>query len=374
VSSAQALPTDEILAPARSTRTPKRSRSSLVGRRGYPFLVAGLILALLVSALVGVSVGSVPVPLRTSWGVVADHLAFWRHAVPADRMDDAIIWTFRTPRALLAIVVGAGLAIAGTALQALVRNALADPYVLGVAQGASFGAVLVIAIGTAAAGRALMSVSAFAGAVVCLVACLVLGRRRGRVVPTRLVLAGVAIGYLFTAATGYVELRITEGESLAGVLFWLLGTVSTASWGDLGIPTVVVVACTAWLLLQARGLNALLAGEESAVALGVDVARFRAQLLVVSSLLTGAVVAVAGGVAFVGLVIPHVARMLVGVDHRRMLPVALLVGGIFLNVVDIVARTAAAPLELPLSIITAAVGAPFFLWLMRSTDTGGGAS
>ncbi|MFN8108575.1 MAG: iron ABC transporter permease, partial [Thermoleophilia bacterium] len=197
-------------------------------------------------------------------------------------------------------------------------------------------------------------------------------RRAGRVLPTRLVLSGVAIGYLFSAATSYVELRMSDGQSLAGVMFWLLGTVASASWSDLGIPTVVVLVCTAWLLGQSRRLNALVTGEESAVALGVDVSRLRIQLLVVTSLLTGTVVAVAGGVGFVGLMVPHMVRMVVGADHRRVLVVSVLAGGIFMEAVDIGARTLARPLELPLTVITAVIGVPLFIWLMQRSDVASG--
>lgn len=361
----RAPPSDARSAAARA----QRYRASLVPPAAYPALLVGLALAVVGSILLAITVGSVAMPVDTVWSTVFHHLAWWDHSTPADKLSDAVIWTFRVPRALLAVVVGAGLAAAGTVLQAIVRNALADPYVLGVAQGGTFGAVIAIAVGTAAAGRLVLSGAAFAGAMLSLLVVLLLGRRRGRIDPTRLVLAGVAVGYLFMAGTSYIELRMSNGQSLAGVLFWLLGTVASASWEDLGVPTLVVLVTTAWLVLQARPLNALITGEESAIALGVDVHRFRRQLLVVASLLTGVVVAVAGGVGFVGLMIPHIARFLVGADHRRLLPVVVLLGALFLELVDIGARTLASPLELPLSVITAAIGAPFFLWLLRRSDS-----
>ena len=361
-------------ATADAARASGRARGAyLIGSRGYPLLLGLLVATLVLSFLVAVSVGSVSLPLGTVWNAVLDHVLWWRDVDAVERLTDAIIWKFRVPRALLAIVVGAGLAVAGTVLQAIVRNALADPYVMGVAQGGSFGAVLVIALGVAAESRWALSIGAFAGAMVSLLMVVVLGRRSGRVSPTRLVLSGVAIGYLFDSATSFLQLRFSEGEGLAGIVFWLLGTVAAAAWSDLGIPAAIVVGCTGWLMVQARPLNAMLAGDESATALGVDVGRFRMKLLIVASLLTGTVVAVAGGVGFVGLMIPHVVRMLVGPDHRRVLPVAVLLGGIFLELVDVLARTAASPLELPLSVVTAAIGAPFFLWLMRRSEraTGG---
>lgn len=371
------MTTTSAAAPAPSGSRPSLPRTAgrrphLIGRRAYPVFLLAMVGLLVFTVLLAVSIGSVSMPLRTVWGVMADHLLWFRHGHTADRIDDAIIWKFRAPRALLAVVVGAGLAVAGTVLQAIVRNPLAEPYTLGVVQGGTFGAVMVIALGTAAAGRMALSLGAFVGAMGSMLVVLFLGRRAGRVLPTRLILSGVAIGYLFSAATSYVELRMSDGQSLAGVMFWLLGTVASASWSDLGIPTVVVLVCTAWLLGQSRRLNALVTGEESAVALGVDVSRLRIQLLVVTSLLTGTVVAVAGGVGFVGLMVPHMVRMVVGADHRRVLVVSVLAGGIFMEAVDIGARTLARPLELPLTVITAVIGVPLFIWLMQRSDVASG--
>lgn len=347
-------------APVVSSSSPNDRRLGLV--------LVSLTMLLIASAFLAVSIGSVAIPLIDVWSVVTSHVLWWRTEAGGQESIDAIVWTFRVPRVLLAAVVGAGLAVAGAVLQAVVRNPLADPYVLGVVNGAGFGAVLALAAGGVAFGKAFLSLSAFAGALVCLALVLALGRRRGRVSPARLVLTGVAVGYVFSAATSYIQLRIAEGQSLAGVLFWLLGTVAAAAWGDLGVPAAVVTLTLIWLVAQARPLNALLAGDDTAVALGVDVSRFRMQLVIVSSLLTGAAVAVAGGVGFVGLMIPHIARLLVGADHRRMLPVTALTGAVFLVVVDLAARTIARPLELPLSVVTAAIGGPFFLWLMRRSD------
>ncbi|MFN8623536.1 MAG: iron ABC transporter permease [Chloroflexota bacterium] len=341
--------------------------STLIPPEAQSLLLAALLVGLVASVLAGLALGSVGVPIGDVWATI------WHHVTGADvgtidRATDTIVWTFRTPRALLAAVVGAGLAVAGAILQGVVRNPLADPYILGVSEGGAFGAVLAIAVGTAAVGRIALSLSAFAGAMLAMGVVLILGRRGGRIVPTRLVLAGVALGYLFSAGTAFLQLRIANGQSLAGVIFWLLGTVAAASWDDLGIPTVVVLASSVWLVLKARALNALLLGEDAATSLGEDVGRLRLQLLAVASLLTAVVVAVAGVIGFVGLMIPHVARMLVGPDHRRMLPVTILLGAVFLELVDIAARTVASPLELPLSVITAAIGAPFFLWLLWRSD------
>jgi iron complex transport system permease protein len=203
-----------------------------------------------------------------------------------------------------------------------------------------------------------------------LVLVFLLGQRSGRSNPTRLILAGVAIGHLLSSATSYLEIHANT-QALAGVVFWLLGSFSNAKWSQLGIPALVILSTTAWLMLQRRGLNALLMGEESASALGVNLNRFRAQLLVACALMSGTIVSIAGAIGFVGILIPHIARLLVGADHRRVLPVAALLGASYLVWVDLAARTLEKPSELPIGIFTALLGAPFFLWLMKRRDRHG---
>jgi iron complex transport system permease protein len=318
------------------------------------------------SVVLGVAVGAVWVPPDQVWSVVVAHLAGGRSGVP-DAVDQ-IVWQVRTPRVLLALVVGAGLAVAGAVLQAVIRNPLAEPYVLGVSSGASLAAVAALTLGdvaaTGAQGRFGVPAAAFGGALATLAVLVALGRQRGRLDPLRLLLVGVALSYLLQAGTSYLQL--TSGPNqLAAVLFWLLGTVSGADWGDLGLPVALLVVCLAWLVLQGRRLDALLAGDDVAASLGIAVHRLRLQLLVVSAALTAVVIAVAGGVGFVGLVAPHCVRLLVGPGHRGLLPMAALLGGVFLVVADLVGRVVAAPLELPLNIVTAVAGVPFFLYLVR---------
>ncbi|MYV99814.1 iron ABC transporter permease [Streptomyces sp. SID3343] len=317
--------------------------------------------------LIAAGIGSVDVPVADTWRIVGGHATGRREGL--DPVLDQIIWQYRVPRVLLAALAGAGLAVAGVVLQALVANPLADPYVLGVSSGASFGAVLVITGGAAAAGGLGVSAAAFAGAAAATVLVFALGLRRGRIAPMRLLLAGVAVGYVLTAATGYVQLRATPNE-MRQVMFWMLGSVAGARWDQLQVVGVVVPAATALLLLYGRRLNAMVTGDEQATALGVDVHRMRACLLAVSALLTGTVIAVTGGVGFVGLMIPHIVRLGFGADHRRVLPLAALVGALYLVAVDLASRTLDSPNEFPLGIFTAAVGAPFFLWLLRRGRAG----
>lgn len=341
------------------------------GATASPHLLSGRWLTLATVLLLGtavfaillsISVGAVHIPLPTVWTVMAGHLPFVHTHAPL--VDREIVWELRAPRSLLGFIVGAALAVAGVSLQALVRNPLADPYILGVAEGASLGAVSVLAFGSGAVAGLGVTSAAFAGAMLSMLAVFLVARGAGGYTPARLLLAGVALGYLCSAVTSFIQFKVSPQE-LQGIVFWLLGSLASATWEDLRIPALAVLVCTGWLMLQGRRLNALSLGEESAVALGVDVRRFRIQLMLVSSVLVGAVIAVAGGVGFVGLVVPHLVRLAVGPDHRRLLPLSALLGGVFLVLVDVLARVVAAPSELPLGIFTAAAGAPMFLWLMR---------
>ncbi|MEQ1701014.1 MAG: iron ABC transporter permease [Ilumatobacteraceae bacterium] len=339
----------------------------LVSGKGFAALIVLLVGVLVLSVLIGISFGTVTLPLGTVWRVVVSHLGL------GDRVrtggDDQIIWQFRTPRVLVAAVVGASLSVAGAVLQVLARNSLADPYVLGVSSGASLGAVLAIAIGSASLGGLGVSGAAFAGAVVTMVLVFALAQRSGRLGPSRLVLAGVAVSYLTTAVTSLLQLQINPLE-LRGTMFWMLGNLAGADWGDLRIPTIVMLASLVWLIVRAKALNVMTTGDDIATTLGVNVQRFRVELLLLSSLLTATAVSVAGGIGFVGLVVPHTARLLVGPDHRRTLPLCALGGASFMILVDLISRIFDRPNEYPVGIFTAVLGAPFFLVLMRRATRG----
>ncbi|WP_399896370.1 FecCD family ABC transporter permease [Streptomyces sp. BBFR51] len=314
--------------------------------------------------IVSIGVGAVNVPVGDVWSIVVHHVT-GAGAAPSDPALDQIVWNFRAPRVVLAALAGAGLSVSGAVLQSAVSNPLADPTVLGFSYGATLGAVLAITLGGSVAAAGLgVSTAAFVGAMVAGALVFALGQRRGRMAPTRLVLAGVAVGYVFLSATSFVQLHASPNE-LRTVLFWTLGSVAGAQWDQLPTVAVVVIATTVLLSLFGRRLNVLLAGDESATALGLDVNRLRLLLLVLSALLTGTVIAVAGGIGFVGLMIPHLVRLSTGADHRRLLPLTALLGAVYLVLVDLLSRTLDRPNELPLGILTALLGAPFFLWLLR---------
>ncbi|BCJ59590.1 FecCD family ABC transporter permease [Micromonospora endophytica] len=341
---------------------PAAVRAHLIPDRAFPLLIVLLAGAVALTAAVAIAVGTVSVPLADVAAVT------WAHLTPGDTerslLYDQIVWDFRVPRVLLAGVAGAGLSIAGVCLQALVRNPLADPYLLGISSGASVGAVVALTLAPAVIAGLGVAGAAFAGALASVALVVGLAQRAGRVAPGRLILAGVAVGYLGSAVTSYIQLEANPSE-LRGIMFWLLGSVATASWSDLLAPAVALACCLLWLLVDGRRLNALTMGETSAAGLGIDVNRLRLGLLAAASLLTATIVSVAGGIGFVGLLVPHAVRLLVGPDHRRVVPVSLLLGAVFLIMVDLLSRTLDRPNEMPIGIFTAAIGAPFFLWLLR---------
>lgn len=337
--------------------------------RGAALLAVGLVIVLLVSITLAVTLGPVSIAPGTVWGITATRVF---GLPPGDwpPAHEQIVWGLRLPRVLLAVVVGGGLAVTGVTMQAAVRNPLADPYLLGLSSGASVGAVAVLLLGALSfLGPYALSLAAFVGALTAFGLVYALARRQQQLTPLRLILAGVAVSYLFSAVTSYLVVRAHNAEQVQSVLFWLLGSLAGAKWAYVALPASVVGGGTVFLLAQTRGLNALLAGEETATALGIDPNRFRQQLLVVAALMTGVTVAVCGAVGFVGLMIPHLVRLVVGGDHRRVVPISLLAGSVFLVWADVLARLAAAPEELPLGIVTAIFGGPFFLWLLLRRDS-----
>ncbi|MFC7549524.1 FecCD family ABC transporter permease [Plantactinospora sp. GCM10030261] len=341
----------------------RSGRWARVTSASYPLLVGVLVIGVTVSVLAATGLGPVRVPASEVGRILVHHLSGGGDTAATS---DIIIWRLRFPRVLLGLVVGAGLALAGTVVQGVVRNPVADPYLLGLSSGASVGAVLVLTTGTALLGVATLPTAAFAGAAGAMVVVLAMARSRGRLLPIRLVLVGVACGHLFAGITSFLLARTDNSAAQQQIIFWLLGGLSGAQWASLPVPAAVVVTSAALLILRARRLNVLVLGDEASAALGVNASNLRRQLLILATLLTGTVVAVSGGIGFVGLIVPHLARMLVGADHRRMLPVTVLLGGIFMLWSDVAARILISPAELPIGILTAFLGVPFFLFVMHA--------
>lgn len=336
--------------------------------RRSALMLALLSVAALLSLVICLGIGPVPIAPGTTVQVIAQHLGLASaQATAPDPATEAIVLTVRLPRALMGAAVGACLAISGAALQAMVRNMLADPYILGVSGGASTGAAAAILFGVGAAmGEYAQSVLAFVGALGAALLVFAIARAGGRVTSLRLLLSGVAVGYALTAVTNLLIFSSDSAEGSRSVMFWMLGSLSLARWNAFLVIAVLAAALgTLIMLLGARVLDALSAGDEIAHGLGISPDRARIGFLIVVSLCTAAAVAGAGSIGFVGLVIPHLARRLVGARHRVLIPASALLGSLFLLWADAIARIVMQPRELPIGVITAAIGAPFLLILVR---------
>nr|AGU11711.1 FecCD transport family [uncultured organism] len=323
-------------------------------------LVVVLLLATVVSMVFSLAFGSERIPVNEVVSTVTD-----RFNGNEPGQWDVIIWELRVPRALLAVIVGAGLAVAGTGMQTLVRNPLADPYLLGISSGASVGATAAITTGALAGfGIYAVSTGALLGAIASALLVWLVAMAQGGLTPLRLVLFGVVLSSGFSAIASFLVFLSADPRAANSVMFWMLGSVGGATWEKLWIPALLVIGLSAAMLAIHRWMDALAAGPDTAAALGVNVAALRTILFVGLAVLVGVLVAVSGGVGFVGLIIPHAARLVVGARHRVVVPIAALGGGVFLLWVDVLARLAVRPQEIPLGVVTGVIGAPLFLLLM----------
>jgi iron complex transport system permease protein len=343
--------------PATAKTTARRASHRVL----LPVVLVACAVLLVVTMTLEVGIGPVYLSPGAVWQVIADHLA----GHPKTTVADEIVWQIRLPRALLAAFVGAALTTAGTAVQVLVRNALADPFLLGISSGASVGATAVLLLGVfASLGVWAISVGSIIGALVAMAAVFAVSRTGTQLAPTQLILCGVVMSSLFESVTSFLIFR-GNPQATQSVLFWLLGSFGLASWNQLPLPAIALVAGMAYLLAQGRALNALAMGVEPAASLGVDVRRLRRNLFIVTSLMAGTAVAVSGVIGFVGLVVPHIVRLLVGSDHRRVLPTGMLFGAAFMVLGDLLARVIVEPQEMPIGVITAFIGAPTLIFLIR---------
>ena len=285
-------------------------------------------------------------------------------------MTQNIIWEIRFPRVLLGAICGAGLAICGVLMQCVTKNPIAEPYILGISSGASCGAVAVIVLGgMSAIGINSITMGAFIGSLLSGVLVFIIGTQMGRTTSTtRLVLSGMAISTIFSALTNLLIYSAENANQAKSALFWTIGSLGGAKWQVLFFPFVIflIVIVVAWIM--SKSLDILLVGDDSAIILGINVKRIKIIILVLSTLLTSALVAVTGAIGFIGLVVPHICRTLVGSDHKKLIILSSLVGAIFLIISDVIARGLFPPIEIPIGIITSLVGGPFFLYLISKKN------
>jgi len=347
---------------------PDTWRQVALRRPGWVSTACGLALVATIGA--AVALGSTEVGWLDTYRVLTAHLLPDALA-PSGALDptvDRIVWRLRMPRVVLACIVGGGLSIIGVAMQTLVRNPLAEPYILGISSGATAGASLFyLGFLPPLVSRALsMPLAAFLGGLLTITVVYLIGREGRRVSVARLLLAGVAMSALMSSVTSFITFSSPEPDKLRAVLFWLLGSLSGTRWELVPLPAAASVVGLAALVLLARPLDAMLMGEEPAQTLGMPVEQLKRGLIVLAALVTGLLVAVSGAIGFVGLIVPHAVRLVVGVPHRRLVPLSFVVGAIFLCWADVAARTLLPAQELPVGILTALCGVPFFLFLLRT--------
>ncbi len=350
-----AMPGDDAVSP---TRTPGRLRSSLI--------VGTFIVALCGSIVVAAFVGTASIGVLDVLGIILHNVGLGALAPvpPAPPLIDALIWESRLPRVLLAAVVGLGLSISGAVLQSITRNPLAEPYLLGVSSGASTGAVSIMILGLGS-GAVTLSMGAFAGALVAfaIVLFLIGGGRVSN--PARVVLTGVLVSQFFSAITSLVLMLDGDADATRGFTYWLLGSLGGARWEPLLVASAVIVLGAVGCLFFASALDAFTFGWDTASSLGINVTRARVTLMILTALITAAAVAASGAIGFIGLLVPHIVRLLAGPTHRLLLPLTGLGGAIFLVWVDTFARSAFSPHDVPVGVITALLGAPMFAIVLR---------
>jgi len=319
--------------------------------------------ALILSVIYVTSLGASDVPVETIWGIIQHKLQLGEQAITWTRGKEAIIWQIRLPRILLAVLVGAGLALVGTCLQAVTRNSMADPYLFGASAGASLGAVLVLLHIGLFLGPFSLPAAAFLGALLSMLLVLFVAQQGQGLSQQKLILSGVAVHFILMSVTNYL---IFAGEQKAAVsaMFWMLGGLGAAQWSQLIFPFVTLILALVVMLSWSKKLNAIMAGDETATTLGINVNRTRILVFLVCALVTGVMVAFSGAIGFVGLMVPHIVRLLVGADNSKVLPVSALLGALLLVWADALARVLIAPQDLPVGIVTAILGGSFFIFLM----------
>lgn len=338
-----------------------------------PLILSLLAVAAGVTLIVATGLGPVAVSPVTTAKILL-------HQIPAlgggiaqtwEVLEQNIVLGLRLPRVCLGMIVGASLSVCGVTMQALVRNHLADPFILGVSNGASAFATLGMLFGAFSfLGTYSLAISAFLGAAVTILFVYAISRVRGRIHIPQLLLSGVAISMMMDGITRIITLSAPNALGLHSAESWMAGSLAGARWAYLTLPLAVLAACMVVLMVNHRGLNLLLLGDESAGALGVHVPRLQKLLVLVASLMAGVTISVSGSIGFVGLMVPHFTRLLVGGDHKKVLPIAALLGGILVVWVDVAARLVIAPEELPVGVLTAVIGGPIFLWMLKKSHRG----
>lgn len=333
----------------------------------FLIIILSLIMVLIISLVLSVSLGAVKISFIDTYKVIIGKV-FHNETMYIDLPKSmiAIIWNMRMPRVLLGLVAGAGLALCGCVMQATVNNPISEPYILGVSSGATFGATLLIVLqlGT------FVSVGAFLGALLATACVLIIAAKQGSMTTTRLILAGTVVNALFSAFSNFIISIGANADSVMTIKFWTMGSLANANWSMLVLPTVVVIAAFLFFMTQYRVLNTMMLGDEVAVTIGINLNIYRKIYMIMIAILTGVLVSSCGIIGFVGLIIPHIARALIGTNHKRLTLVVTLLGALFLIWSDVAARILIKNSELPIGIFTALIGAPLFIYIVAKKNYG----
>ena len=326
----------------------------------YLSLLCLLLVLLVASVFVAVSLGAVTIDIGDTYGVIFSKLGLPVASHSIAKPLEAIIWNMRVPRVLLGLIVGAGLSMSGSVMQSTVNNPIAEPYILGISAGATFGATLAIILGL----KAVVGLGAFMGAILATVLVLIIASMQGRVTTSGLILSGTVVNALFIAFANFIISIGATADSVMTIKFWTMGSLTGTSWSDLMLPAVVVGLAFLFFSTQYRVFNAMMMGDEAALTLGIPLKLYWYLYIALVAVITAVLVASCGIIGFVGLITPHIAGSLVGTNYRKLFPVATLLGSLFVVWADVLARILVKNAELPIGIFTALVGAPFFIYIV----------
>ncbi len=355
-------------------------KNTKLNNKFYLFFALFLFIVMIISAITAVTIGTTDISIAEVYNVIIHNVLglfgvdYMIQEFGSGPIHD-IVWFIRLPRIILAIGVGMGLSICGVVMQAIVKNPLADPYVLGVSSGASFGATLAIMLGVGSIfGANAVGVMGFLGAFIISILVLVISNIGGRANSIKLLLSGMALSSICSAISSFIVYFAHDKEGMMSITYWLMGSLAGANWDSNLIILAIVIICTLFFWSQHRIFNLMLLGDEVAITLGTDLQKFRYIYLLISSIIVGFVVYASGLIGFVGLIIPHIVRMIFGTDHKKLIPIAALLGSIFLIWADVLSRIIIPNSELPIGILISLIGSPCFIYLMIKKPYGFGGS
>ena len=333
----------------------------------FAVLLTALSVSLIFSAFISVSLGAVQISLKDTFNILISNISGNVNISNLSGSIIAIVWNMRVPRVIMGIIVGAGLAICGSVMQTTVNNPISEPYILGISAGATFGATFFIILGL----KSLTGIGAFFGSVISTVVVLFIASIGKKFTTTSLILSGAVVNALFSAFSNFIISIGANSDSMMTIKFWTMGSLASASWSDIALPMVIIFGSFIFVLSQHRRLNTMLMGDDVAITLGINLYIYRFIYMIFISMITGILVAKCGIIGFVGLITPHISRILVGTEHKKIITISSILGSLFILWSDILARCLIDKAELPIGIFTSLVGGPFFIYIVIKNQKGG---